>query len=516
MKTITKASLLVLPAVASASCQKGDLKPASKPNIIYLIFDDLGYGDLGCYGQKGTETPNIDALASRGVLFTDMYSACPLSAPSRCCIVTGKHMGHSQIRQNVNAHKEMDESGRSLLYTNPDYEGQYAMLAGTPTIASMMKEAGYKTGMIGKWGLGDPDSESTPNKMGFDYFYGFMCQGRAHMYYPIYMWENDKMFATGNEFVNPGTKLDEGADPYDPRSYDKYTGKFYSPDLMFEKVQSFVKENSDGPFMLFWTTTVPHSAVLAPEDEVLYYVNKYGDEEPRLDGGAKYFPNRYPVATYSAMITHIDKQVGLLVDQLKEQGIYDNTVFIVTSDNGPACNENSPMEALQSGGPFRCRKGWGKSSVHEGGIRMPFIVAYGDNLKPGKTSHVGSFIDLMPTFAELAGVEAPENDGISFLPTLRGKDSKQKEHEYLYWEFPSPKGFVAVRYGNWKGIIYDINEGGKEFELYDLDTDMQELHNVADQHPDIISRMWEIVKESHEDPILPPSKFKLDIPFPGK
>lgn len=509
----SKKVLLTAAAIASA-CSSSDKKSESQPNIIFLMFDDLGYGDLGCYGQTRTQTPNIDALASQGILFTDMYSACPLSAPSRCCLVTGKHMGHSQIRQNVNAHNAYDESGRHMLYTNPDFEGQYSMLPGTPTIASMMKKAGYTTGMIGKWGLGGSDSQSIPNTMGFDYFYGFLCQGRAHMYYPAYLWENQTMFATGNEFVVPGTKLDEGADPLDPRSYDKFTGKHYSPDLMFDKVKEFVNANAAGPFMLFWTTTVPHSAVLAPEDEVMYYVNKYGDEEPRTDGGQKYFPNRYPLATYSAMITHIDTQVGELVAQLKSLGIYDNTIIIVTSDNGPACNENSPMEGLNSGGPFRCRKGWGKSSLHEGGIRMPFIVSWGDRLKPGKSGHVGNFTDLMPTFADLAGVEAPDNDGISFLPILQGRPSKQKEHKYLYWEFPGPSGLIAVRYGNWKGLLQNINEGCTEFELYDLATDSVELHNIADKHPDIVKKMWKFVKESHEDPILPPEKFKLDIHYP--
>lgn len=504
--------LFAAAAAAACGCTVTDKVP-EKPNIIYLMFDDLGYGDLGCYGQTKIETPNIDALASHGILFTDMYSAAPLSAPSRCCIVTGKHMGHSQIRGNEE-HFQHSARGWNELFLDDTNEGQYPMLADTPTIGKMMQAAGYKTAMVGKWGLGFPASDSTPNKMGFDYFYGFNCQALAHSYYPSHLWENDVKIATGNETVMQGEPLPEGLDPLDPASYERYGGKYYSPDLMYDKLEKFIVDNAGGPFFAMWTTTVPHSAVQAPFDEVMHYVDKLGDEKPCTNGGM-YLPNRYPLATYAAMVTHIDTQVGRLVAKLKELGVWDNTIFIVTSDNGPAHNGNSPMEYFQSGGPFCCAAGWGKSSLHEGGIRMPFVLAWGDRLKARKTSHMAYFADLMPTFAELAGVEAPENDGISFVPTICGKDKAQKEHEYLYWEFPGAKGWVAVRIGEWKGLLMKVRSGNTDMELYNLVDDPRETTNVAAEHPDIVAKMWEIVRESHEETVLDVDQFKMDIKLPN-
>jgi len=241
---------------------------------------------------------------------------------------------------------------------------------------------------------------------------------------------------------------------------------------------------------------------------VMHYVNKLGDEKPIKGEG--YLPSRYPHATYAAMITHIDKQVGELVTKLKKLGIYDNTIFVVTSDNGPACNSCSPMEYFNSGGPFRCRKGWGKSSLHEGGIRMPFIVSWGDKLKADSVARISSFADIMPTFCELAGVKAIPNDGISFVPTLKGL--KDKEHEALYWEFPGAQGWVAVRMGQWKGILKNVLKGNDKIELYNLTTDKREDHNVAEKHPDIIKKMWEYAYGEHKTPASP--LFDMKIPFP--
>ncbi len=496
MNMKTNKVLLAAAAAAAASGCAGGKTAAPRPNIIYLMFDDLGYGDLGCYGQEKIETPNIDALASQGILFTDMYSAAPLSAPSRCCIMTGRHMGHSQIRNNQERYQpeEGDNLGWNGIFLHPDQQGQQPLLPGTETIAAMMQKAGYKTALVGKWGLGFPESESTPNKMGFDYFYGFNCQALAHSYYPTTLWENDKEIETGNELVMQGEPLPEGLDPNDIANYRQYNGKYYSCDLMYDKLEKFVVDNAGGPFFAMWTTTVPHSAVQAPEEEVMYYVNKLGDEKPCTDGGM-YLPNRYPLATYAAMVTHIDTQVGKLVAKLKELGIWENTVFIVTSDNGPAHNGNSPMEYFQSGGPFSCAAGWGKSSLHEGGIRA-------------------GFADLMPTFAELAGVEAPENDGISFAPILCGKPKKQQEHPYLYWEFPGAKGWVAVRMGEWKGLLQKAGKGNNVMELYNLAEDPRESKDLAAEHPDIVAAMWDAVRESHEKCAIDNPKFNLIIKYP--
>jgi arylsulfatase len=274
---------------------------------------------------------------------------------------------------------------------------------------------------------------------------------------------------------------------------------------------NFIDENAKKPFFVMWTTTVPHSAVQAPADEVMYYVNKLGDEKPTKGEG--YFPNRYPHATYAAMVTHIDTQVGKLVEELKRLGVYENTIIIVTSDNGPACNSNSPMEYFESAKPFKCSKGWGKSSLHEGGVRMPFIVSWAGHLEKTVSDRIGSFTDVMPTLADVAGVKAkkvPQNDGISFSPMLKGKTAEG--HEWLYWEFPGSKGWVGVRLGNWKGLLKQVKKGNDKFELYDLSTDPRESKNVAAEHPEIIEQMWKIAYGQHTVPANP--NFRLDIKFP--
>ena len=513
---VRHACLAAVPAVLLTGC---NTRLPERPNIIFLMFDDLGYGDLGCYGQKLIETPNIDALAANGIVFTDMYTACPLSAPSRCSIMTGMHSGHSQIRSNDERVPRPEglvpanaEEFFKRISENPEFEGQWPMAEGTPTVAGMMRDAGYRTAMIGKWGLGGPGSGSAPNDMGFDYFYGFNCQMLAHSYYPDYLWENGEKVYTGNEYMPISRRLDPGADPYDIRSYDKFNQQHYSCDLMYEKLERFVTENAGEPFFLMWTTTVPHSTVQAPEEEVMYYVDKLGEEKTPITDGGWYYPVLYPHSAYAAMITHIDTQVGRLVAKLKELDIYDNTVIIVTSDNGPACNSNSPMEYFNSGGPFKCGKGWGKRSLHEGGIRMPFVVSWGGHLKPGKCSYAGQFTDLMPTFAELAGVSAPACDGISFVPSLKG--AKQPQHDYLYWEFPGNTGLLAVRIGQWKGLVQNVLDGNCAMQLFNLETDPGETTDVAADYPETVARMWEIIQASHAPVPSGNPKFMMDITLP--
>lgn len=520
MKNISKsAALCALPILSVACSSENKVQTGDKPNVVFLLFDDLGYGDLGCYGQKQIETPNIDALASQGVLFTDMYTAVPLSAPSRCSILTGLHSGHSQIRNNADrcnpaGYGEFDAltSARRAITDPEQYAGQWPMREGTQTIGTMMQAAGYRTGMIGKWGLGYEGVGSVPRTQGFDYFYGFLCQAVAHIYYPKQLWENDQVIEFDNRLMLPGERLEEGADPMNLESYRQWIDKYYSPDLMYEKIEKFVSDESENPFFLMWTTTVPHSAVQAPWNEVQYYVDKLGDEEPVTEPG-NYLPNRYPHATYAAMVTHIDTQVGKLVEYLREIGKLENTLFIVTSDNGPANNSNSPLEYFQSGGPFRCRKGWGKSSLHEGGIRMPFIVSWPGHIAPSRTERLSSFTDIMPTLADLAGTQAPENDGQSLLPTLQGKN--ENGHEFLYWEYPGGKGWLAVREGKWKGIIQRVKEGNAEFELFDLENDPQEQNNVAAEHPEITQKMWQRIRESHVDNDMGIKAFTMPINFPG-
>ena len=500
---------------------------AEKPNVIFILMDDAGYGDFSCYGQIHTETPNIDALAESGILFTDMYTNCPVSAPSRGCLMTGMHTGHAQIRDNINLGGETPKDlswEYDEIDAHPEIEGQMGLEPGTPTLATKMKEAGYATGMVGKWGLGGPLGESAPWKMGFDFYYGCICQRLAHNYYAPYMWKNDK-----KEYINdlatslrPGTKFDKGADPYDLKSYEKFSkGRTYSPDKMYENVLEFVNANKDNPFFLMWTTPLPHSALQAPQEWVDKYVAKYGDEEPLTDAKCNptgfphnYYPCRYPHATYSAMISYFDNQVGGLVNELKRLGIYDNTIIIVTSDNGPANNASSPTVWMDSATPYRCGKGWGKRTLREGGIRMPFVASWPAKMKGGVVSnHICQFADIMPTLCDIAGVEAPECDGISILPTLLDDNENQRSHEFLYWEFPDYGGQVAVRWGKWKGLIQNIHAGNRTMQLFDISTPGKDIEtperDVAAQHPEIIERMWQYIEQSHVHPALP--KFQMDI-----
>ena len=270
MNTKDYAMLAAVGAMTAAGTTHADAaanEPAARkksaerrPNVIFILMDDAGYGDFGCYGQTKTETPNIDALAARGILFTDMYSASPQSSPSRCCLLTGVHSGHAQVRSNDEMGGRGNIWSHEAMELDPTLEGQAPMAAGTTTLATVMHNAGYKTAMVGKWGLGAPNSESIPQKMGFDFFYGYLCQRLAHNYYPHFLYRNDQREFTDNELIEPGTPLDEGADPYNPDSYKKYKGKTYSGDALYENVVSFVRENKDDEFFLMWTTTVPHSA----------------------------------------------------------------------------------------------------------------------------------------------------------------------------------------------------------------------------------------------------------------
>lgn len=509
--TVTAVALVAQqPVVAEPkSGKKGDKQ---RPNVVFILLDDAGYGDFGCYGQTKIETPNIDALAERGVRFTDMYAGAPVSAPSRCTLLTGLHSGHAQIRSN----DEMTERGNvwsiKAMRDNAELEGQAPLAAGTTTLATVMKQAGYSTAMIGKWGLGGPTSNSKPTDMGFDYFYGYLCQRMAQCYFPPYLYNNEVREYTSNPEMELGDRLDAGADPYDSRSYEKFKGQTYSPDTVYSKIEQFVEANVDNEFFLMWTTTIPHSALTAPDEWVAKYVAKFGDEEP-VYRGKGYFPTRYPKATYAAMISYLDYQIGSLVELLKAKGLYDNTIIMVTSDNGPTHNAYTNTDWFDCAHPFRSCKGWTKRSLHEGGIRMPFIVAWGDKLQPAVSDYIGYFPDVMPTLCDIAGVEPPQTDGISFLPTLRGR--RQPKHDYLYWEFPKFKGgngWLSVRMGRWKALVEDVADGNTQMQLYDITTDVREETDLAADYPEVVASMWRAIKESHTDVENP--LFRLDIKYP--
>lgn len=509
--TVVTATLAVA-TTAEAECREVNEVESRRPNVIFILLDDAGYGDFGCYGQTKIDTPNIDALAERGVRFTDMYAGAPVSAPSRCTLLTGLHSGHAQIRSN----DEMLERGNvwsiDAMNKNPELEGQAPMAEGTTTLATVMRDAGYKTAMIGKWGLGGPASSSKPTDMGFDYFYGYMCQRMAQCYYPPFLYDGEVREYTANPKMDLGDRLDSGADPYNSESYSKFKGTTYSPDAIYERIERFVESSSDEEFFLMWTTTIPHSALTAPDEWVAKYVERFGDEEPVYTGKG-YFPTRYPKATYAAMISYLDFQIGKLVELLKAKGLYDNTIIMVTSDNGPTHNSYTNTNWFDCAHPFRSDRGWTKRSLHEGGIRMPFIVAWGDRISPKVSDYVGYFPDVMPTLCDIAGVKSPKSDGISFLPTLLGK--RQKSHDYLYWEFPpfkQDRGWLSIRMGQWKGLVEGVADGNTDMQLFDITIDPREEHNVAADNPKIIKAMWQAVKESHteiENPL-----FRLDITYP--
>lgn len=477
----------------------------AKPNIIYILADDLGRADLGVYGQQLIETPNIDQLAKDGVTFSNHYAGAPVSAPSRCSLFTGKHMGHAYIRGN----DEMPERGNTgsfqAMYDNPYLEGQRPMPAHTVTVAHKLKEAGYQTACIGKWGLGYPGSESTPNKMGFDYFYGYNCQRQAHTYFPAFLYENEERVYLKNEVAYPHVRLSKEADIYNSETYEQFQQIEYSPDLMYDKIIQYINERGEEPFALFWTTPIPHVPMQAPQKWIDYYVAKFGDEEP-YTGNRDYFPVRYPRASYAAMISYLDEQVGLLVEKLKEEGIYENTLIMFTSDNGPTFNGGSDSPWFDSAKPFKSEFGWGKTAVKEGGIRVPMIAVWRNKIIPNSTTdHISAFWDIMPTLCDVAKVKSPETDGISFLPTLLNK--KQEVHPYLYWEFGEIDGAVAVRMGKWKGIVSDIHKGNRKVELYNLELDPREHTDVARYYPEIVAQIKEYMTAAHTTPEV--EKFKM-------
>jgi arylsulfatase A-like enzyme len=506
------ASLLI-----SCNISKKETGNSQKPNIVYILADDLGYAELGCYGQTKIETPNIDELSANGLIFTQHYAGAPVCAPSRCALLTGKHMGNAYIRGN----DELDERGDVWNFAkaveDPQLEGQRPLPTGTITIAGLLKNAGYKTGMVGKWGLGAPLSKGIPNNMGFDFFYGFNCQRQAHTYYPKHLWKNKEKVWLENDIVVPGTKLDEGADPYDEDSYKKFNQKDYAPDLMHIEALNFINKNKDNPFFLYYASSLPHVALQAPKHWIDYYVKKFGDEEPfdgiPVDGEIGdtepgYFPCRYPKATYAAMVSCLDEEVGELVAELKKLGIYKNTLIIFVSDNGATYDSGTNSFWFDSSKPFKSKYRWGKEFLHEGGIRVPMIASWPTTIEPGmQTDHISAFWDIMPTFCDIAGIEKPANiDGISFLPELKGE--KQQKHEYLYWEFSPHGGQQAVRFGKWKAIRKNIHEGNMAIELYDLENDIQEQHDVALQFPEIVDKIKDMMKEAHKP--SPISRFRME------
>ncbi len=443
-------------AALLAGCSAADGGGDRKPNVIFILADDLGIGDLGCYGQARIETPEIDRLAADGMVFTRHYSGSTVSAPSRCVLLTGKHTGHSYIRGN----KSVEE---------PDGDRyDYPLAAGETTVADLLKESGYATACIGKWGLGGPASEGHPNNHGFDYFYGYLGQRHAHRYYPQFLWENK-------------TRIE-------------LNGKRYSHDLIVEKALGFIERNSDRPFFLYFTPTIPHADLAVPSTGLGRYDGMF-EETPFESTPGGYTPQPKPRAAFAAMVMRLDSDVGRIVALLREKGILENTMIVFTSDNGTHSEGGHDPDYFDSNGIFRGQK----RDLYEGGIRTPFIVHYPAAVAKGsRTRHISAFWDFLPTMCEMTGTDVPEGlDGISCLPTLTGRDKRQKEHDHLYFEFHERGGKRAVIKDGWKLVELDVNDPDKtRLELYDLDSNPSETRDIINENTALAAELYGIMQAS--------------------
>jgi arylsulfatase len=412
-------------------------------------------------------------------------------------LLTGYHSGHAQIRSNDEWPERGDVWDFERVSNEPYLEGQRPMAAGTQTIGTLLQKAGYKTGVVGKWGLGGPLTESIPNKLGFDFFVGYNCQRQAHTYFPLHLWKNTEKIPLNNRMVPPGTRIPEGGDPYNIESYNDFWLNEYSSELMQKELIQFIKDHKDEPFFMYYANPVPHVPLQAPKRWVDYYVKKFGDEEP-YSGDKGYFPHRYPHAAYAAMVSYFDEQVGEIVNTLKELGLFENTIILFSSDNGPTFNGGTDSPWFDSARPFKSEQGWGKANLREGGIRIPMIAHWPGKIKPGtQTDHLSAHYDVLPTLCELAQVVPPENiDGISFLPTLLGKE-QQKKHTFLYWEYPASGGQQAVRMGDWKGIRTHMFQNNLKIELFNLENDFREQVDLSEKFPEVVTEIRQLFEREH-------------------
>ena len=468
---------LVLIGLSLIAC--APTQDAAPPNIIYMLADDLGYGEVGAYGQTLIRTPNLDALAEEGIRFAQPFSGSPVCAPSRATLLTGLSTLRSQIRDNF-------EVGG---YPDPNELGQMPLDSGTYTIGTMLQDAGYVTGAIGKWGLGGRESVGQPRFQGFDYFFGYLDQQLAHNFYPTHLWRNGERVELDNEYFSPHQRF-EGDDPDDPEQYRQYQGNEYSLDVMADDALRFIEENQEQPFFLYLPFTIPHVALQVPDSSLAEYDDAF-EEEPYL-GDPTYLPHYRPLSAYAAMITRMDDHIGRILDQLEELGLAENTVVVFTSDNGTTYTGGVDAEFFESTAGLRGLKG----SLYEGGIRVPMIARWPGQIEPGTTSdYVSAFWDMMPTFADIAGVDAPSDlDGVSILPALLGEE--QVDNRPFYWEYHGLwNGAQAVRMGRWKGVrLGGHDDPNAPIELYDLDVDPFETTDLAEQNPDVVAQVRAVMQ----------------------
>lgn len=443
---------------------------ASRPNIVFIMADDLGYGELGCYGQEKIRTPRIDRMAAEGVRLTQFYSGAPVCAPTRCQLMTGLHSGHAHVRDN----KEVQPEGQTPI---PD---------ATLTVAEVFRSCGYATGATGKWALGPPLSEGDPIEQGFDFFYGYNCQRQAHNFYPTHLWRGQTM------------EVLEGNTP------GNLVGAHYSHDLIMEEALGFIRRSKDRPFFLYVPVTIPHVALQVPDDSLEEYLGVF--EETAYDGSSGYLPHPTPHAAYAAMVTRLDRDVGRVLDLLAELGLEENTLVIFTSDNGPTYGRVGGADSAFFGstGGLRGAKG----SVYEGGIRVPFVARWPGVIDPGRVEAAqGVSYDMMPTLLSIAGCPVPGGlDGVDLSPAILGR-GERAAREWIYWEFPGYGGQQAVRFGDMKAVRRGMHKGPVVTELYDLAADPNETTDLAADRPDLVERAGAIMREAHRPSAL--------FPFPA-
>ena len=483
-------------------------KKNTQPNILFILCDDMGYGDLGCYGQPFIRTPHIDTMANEGMRFTQAYAGSPVSAPSRASFMTGQHSGHCEVRGN----KEYWKNVPIMLYgQNQEYSivGQHPYDSDHVILPEIMKDNGYTTGMFGKWAGGYEGSRSTPDKRGIDEYYGYICQFQAHLYYPNFLNRYSKALGdTGvvRVVMNENIKYPMYGPDYQKRPQ-------YSADMIHQKALEWLDQQDDKqPFFGILTYTLPHAELVQPEDSILNeYKAKFNpDKEFKGSEGSRYNAITHTHAQFAGMITRLDYYVGEVLKKLKEKGLDENTLVIFSSDNGPHEEGGADPTFFGRDGKLRGLK----RQCHEGGIRIPFIARWPGHIPAGKVNdHICAFYDLMPTFCEVIGIKDYEKkyrnkekevdyfDGISFAPTLLGK-KKQKKHDFLYWEFDETDQ-IAVRMDDWKMVV----KKGTPF-LYNLKTDIHEDTDIALQHPDVVEKMKAIIFEQH----TPNPYFSVTLP----
>lgn len=501
-------SLVILSSGFALSASGAHAQKSPKPNIIYIMCDDMGYADLGCYGQAYINTPHIDNMAKEGMRFTQAYAGSPVSAPSRACFMTGQHSGHTEVRGN----KEYWRDSPIVKYgNNEDFSvvGQHPYDPEHVIIPEIMKDQGYTTGMFGKWAGGYEGSVSTPDKRGIDEFFGYICQFQAHLYYPNFLNRYSK--SIGDTAV-VRLVLEENIN-HPMYGKDYYKRPQYSADIIHQEAMNWLdKQNEKQPFFGIFTYTLPHAELVQPEDSILLNYKKQFFEDKTWGGseGSRYNASVHTHAQFAGMITRLDHYIGEVFKKLKEKGLDNNTIVIFTSDNGPHEEGGADPKFFGRDGKLRGLK----RQCHEGGIRVPFIVRWPEKVPANTTNdHQLAFYDLMPTFCELTGVKNYVKkytnkkkaidyfDGISFAPTLLGKED-QKKHDFLYWEFEETNQ-IAVRRADWKLLV----KKGQPY-LYNLATDIHEDNDVAKNHPEIVTQMTNIIQEQH----VPNPLFTVTLP----